>query len=72
MPEPMDKPAMSAAAMPPTEFAVVSHKQFLMIHDDFVIGRYPTRPEAELAKRKMENLGRWGVTYSVEERVKGG
>jgi hypothetical protein len=43
-----------------------------MIHDDFVIGRYPTRPEAELAKRKMENLGRWGVTYSVEERVKGG
>jgi hypothetical protein len=58
--------------MPGTEYVVVMHKRFLMMYDDYVVGHYPTKDEAETVCKKLSLIAPWGASYSVEQRIKGG
>jgi len=68
----MINPTSPAPVTPPgTEYVVVMHKRFLMMYDDYVVGRYAGKDEADAACRKLSLIAPWGASYSVENRVRG-
>lgn len=54
-----------------TEYVVVMHKRFLMMYDDYVVGRYLTEADADAVCKKLSLIAPWGASYSVENRIRG-